>query len=195
MGRGKDRPHRHIDRTADGVPVLGFDFFLIGEESEDGTVPAVAMRDSLSKQLHGHLLPGKGLDHDWTAQQLKEDLEELGYRRVSLRCDKEPAIVALAEKAKRLSSIDVMVETAPKADKNANGAAERAVQALEGQVRTLKIEVEERVQGKIPAKHPVPHAADVVSKFELKQSGLTAHHYVRGRPYRGVMSDFGRQVL
>ena len=41
----------------------------------------------------------------------------------------------------------------------------------------------------------VPHAADVVSKQEVKQTGMTSHHYVKGRPYRGIMSEFGRQVL
>ena len=145
MGRGQDRPHRTIDRRADGVPVVGLDFFFIGDDMSDGTVPAVAMRDNRSKFLCGHMIPGKGMDMEWTAQRVSTDIDNLGYRRISLRSDQEPAIIALLEKVKRLCSTEVVLETAPKGDKNANGIAERAVQAVEGQLRTLKLELEGRV--------------------------------------------------
>ena len=155
----------------------------------------------MSKSLFAHVLPGKGLEHDWPAQQLLENLRSLAYKRIVLRCDQEPAIMALVERVRQwCDDIDIITETAPTADKNANGAAERAVQAAEGQARTLKLELERRIGGRIPAQHPivawlVRHAADVVTKYEVKDHGKTAYEYVPGRPYRGEVADLGRQVL
>ena len=46
-------------------------------------------------------------------------------------------------------------------------------------------------------RHPVFAwlAADVLSKIEVKVSGTIAYQNLTGRPYRGYMTDFGRQVL
>ena len=62
------------------------------------------------------------------------------------------------------------------------------------------LELEDRLNAKIPADHPiltwlVQHAADVVTKLEVKESGRTAYEAMRGRPYRGMLTDFGRHVL
>ena len=113
MGRGKDRPRRTIDRRADGVPIIGLDFFFIGDDMSEGTVPAVAMRDNKSKFLCGHMIPGKGMDMEWTAQRVTTDIDNLGYRRIVLRSDQELAILALPEKVERLCSTEVNLETAP----------------------------------------------------------------------------------
>ena len=139
----------------------------------------------------GSCNPGKGGDHEWTAKQLVVDLDNLGYKRIVIRCDSEHALVALAERVKALSNIQITIETSPVADKNANGHGGRAVQAVECHTRTLKLELEERLQGEIPVSHSVMawlvrHAADVVSKCELKASGMTAYQAIKGRPYRGL---------
>ena len=66
-----------------------------------------------------------------------------------------------------------------------------------GELRALKLELEDRLGSKIPIHHPimtwlVRHAAMVVTRVELKASGVTAYHANVGRPYRGYMTDFGR---
>ena len=59
-----------------------------------------------------------------------------------MRCDPEPAITALSSLIKRHCTTAIIEEATPKEDKNANGHAERAVQALEGQTRSVKLELE-----------------------------------------------------
>ena len=124
----------------------------------------------------------------------------MAYKRLVLRSDQEPAITALAEAIKQHCQTEIVLEMAPKADKNANGHAERAVQAVEGQTRAIKIELEDRVGCEIAPDKPivawmVRHAADVLTKLDVKASGCTPYQVLRGRPYRGTMTDVGRQVL
>ena len=101
FGRGRDRQHRTIDRSEDGVPIIGVDFFFIGEPGMKGTIPGVVARDSISKSLFGHIIPGKGTGHGTTADQLASDIDSLGYKRVTIRSDNEPAIVALVRTVKQ----------------------------------------------------------------------------------------------
>ena len=43
MGRGKDLPHRSRDRSENGLPIIGVDFFFIGEPSVETLMPAVVI--------------------------------------------------------------------------------------------------------------------------------------------------------
>ena len=61
--RGKDHAHQSVDRSRDGIGIVGIDYFFIGDENK-GTTPAVAARESMSKALMAHVIPGKGCDID-----------------------------------------------------------------------------------------------------------------------------------
>ena len=92
-----------------------------------------------------------------------------------------------------------IIENAPTGDSRANGRAERAVQQVEKQTRTLKLAVEEEL-GKFSVKHPcfawlVLHAADVYNKYQVGADGLTAYERLRGRPFSGSMYEFGQVIL
>ena len=41
----------------------------------------------------------------------------------------------------------------------------------------------------------VRHAADLVTKLEVKQNGRTSYEILKGRPYAGEMAAFGQKVL
>ena len=46
MGRGRDNPHQHRrDRSEQGLPIIGIDFFFIGDPKTESLVPAVSIRD------------------------------------------------------------------------------------------------------------------------------------------------------
>ena len=123
----------------------------------ESTMPAVAIRDSISKALFAHVIPGKGIDFEWTANQLVADIGRVGYPRVVIRSDQEPAIVALVDKIKEIRDSqlkETTLECSPKSDSDANGQAERGVQAAEGITRTMKLELEHRLRARVPASHP-----------------------------------------
>jgi hypothetical protein len=58
----------------------------------------LVVKDSMSKFIGAHLVPVKGLGSDrYAAAKMRRDIVWLGYRRVILKTDNEPAIFALLE--------------------------------------------------------------------------------------------------
>ena len=180
-GRGRDHAHHPKDRSERGVPSIGVDFFFIGDPVVETLVVVGAIRDCVSKALFAHIIPGQGLDYEWTAKQVAADIGRMGYPKVVLRSDQEPAITASVDKIREIrdnEQKETQVEWAPRYDSDANGLAERGVQAAEGVLRELKPELENKTGGRVPADHPViswmvRHGADMITKMEIKHNGKT----------------------
>ena len=61
------------------------------------------MRCWESKAVFAHIIPQKGADEEkYTANLVVEDLEWLGYVRLILKYDNEPAIKALADQVVKI---------------------------------------------------------------------------------------------
>ena len=89
------------------------------------------------------MILGKELDYEWTSQQMVVDIGRLGYPEVVIRSDQEPAVTAMVDRIKEIrdgQQKETILEWSPKYDSDANGQAEKAVQAAEGMARTLKLE-------------------------------------------------------
>ena len=118
--RGRGREDRHMRSPQkgefEGVPKLVCDYFFLGtrrpqsqqerpeveEEAErDGQTPVIMLKDSNSKSIFAHACPRKGAD-DRVAMKICADLDALGYRRVLVRTDGEPALLDLWRKVKAL---------------------------------------------------------------------------------------------
>ena len=90
----------------------------------------------------------------------------------------------------RVEGIDqVMHENSPEYDPQANGNAEAGVKAVKGMIRTMRSGLESELGFRIPARHPliarlVGHAANTLTWMVKGHDGLTAHHWVRGKPFR-----------
>ena len=110
QGRGRDLPHSTRDRGELGAPLLGVDFFFLGEPGVERTVPAVVMRDYTTKALFAHVVPGKRADFEWTARQVVSDIAKMPYTRVVIRSDQEPATTAMVDKIRELRNEETIVE-------------------------------------------------------------------------------------
>ena len=89
-------------------------------------------------------------------KRLIQDLDSLGYRRVLIRTDGEPAILDLFAKIKEQWWGEVIKVEAATGDHDANGEAEQAVQKIEDETRTFKDALEDSIGDKIPATHDIP---------------------------------------
>ena len=56
----------------------------------------------------------------------------MGYKRIILKTDNEPAILALKEEIKRTSNVEIVPEESPAYESKSNGEIEREVQANQG---------------------------------------------------------------
>ena len=189
--------------------MIGFDYlFLTGENlytreewmaddnierSSDPSlmVKILVVRDMKSKSIFGHVVRSKGSDEDFAVDCLVSDIKWLGYSKVILKSDNEPAIVKLLTetlKSLRVEGLEqVCEEHPPPYDPQSNGGIEIGVKLIKGQLRTMRSDLESRVGFRILVAHPiitwlVGHAANVMTLLVKGKDCRTAYQRVRGRP-------------
>ena len=68
--------------------------------------------------------------------RLETMLDQLGHKRVVLISDQEPAIIELKEGLERVREEELTMEESPVEDSQSNGFIERAIQEVQGQIRS-----------------------------------------------------------
>ena len=215
-GRGREFGHGCHNGTKDprASPVVSFDYCFISDHGEvetdeqfvsagDGAAKVLVVRDSRSKALFAHVVPSKGVDEKgFAVDSLVEDVRWLGYSRLTLKSDNEPAIVKLLTEALRELRVQgveqVLEEHSPEYDPQSNGSAEVGVKLLKGHLRTLKSCLESQLGYRVPVQHPlvswmVRHAADLVTWCAKGHDGQTAYQRVRARDFKTKLMGFGEK--
>ena len=140
--------------------MVSFDYLIVTKNGEfrvkgesDGPyeilLKILIVKDSRSKALFAHVVPQKGVGEDrFTVECLRRDILWLGYPRVLLKSDREPAIKKLLSDTLKGVKVDLAkgaedetqaAEKAPPAyDSQANGDVENAVKQIQAMVRALK---------------------------------------------------------
>ena len=73
-------------------------------------------------------------------------IDLLGYHEITLKSDREPAIVAFRNRVAAMCKAEVTTEDPVKGDKESNGLIENAVMLLRGISRTIKCHIESRTR-------------------------------------------------
>ena len=110
-------------------------------------MPVLVMRDHASRLSFSEVFPVKGTKHAYCVKQVCANIETLGHSKFILRSDQEPAILDLCSSVIqdcKSKGIDVLKEHSPVGESQSNGVVERAIQDVEGLVRTLKDDLESR---------------------------------------------------
>ena len=108
-GRGREFGHEAHRGVKDprACPVVSFDYAFISDQGEvtseemyqqsgEGAAKMLVVRDSRSKAVFAHVVPSKGIDEKgFSVSALVDDVRWLGYVKVTLKSDNEPAIVKL----------------------------------------------------------------------------------------------------
>ena len=157
--------------------------------------------DRASKAVLAHVVPQKGTQFDWVATRLEQDVRRFGYNgRLVVRSDGEPSIKDLMkELATKRREAPTVVETSKPYDSKSNGRAENAVKRIEGQVRTIKLYLEQAIGRELEVDHPVfewlvEHCADILTKQTVGPDGRTPYERIKNKAYNGVMHEFGSMV-
>ena len=69
---------------------------FLERESEKQVSPVLVIRERRQKMTWAMLVPRKGTEFPWIAKRAAKSIDQLGHNRVTLGCDNEPAIEALA---------------------------------------------------------------------------------------------------
>jgi hypothetical protein len=159
-------------------------------------------KDRETKLFFAHVVPRKGGDIEWVAEQVCRDLKKFGIRGdVVFKTDQEPALIDLVNQicALRPESRSCCTHSGV-GDSKGNGFAERAVQSIEEMVRVHKLALESRIKTKLPCTHEimswlVEHAADVLNRYSVGSDGRTPYQRLKGRKFVGHMLEFGCPIM
>ena len=157
--------------------------------------------DSKSKAVFAHVVPTKVVDEKgFSVDALVSDVKRLGYNKVTLKSDNEPAIVKYLQEALRELRVKGLEQTleyhSPDHDPQANGSAEVGVKLLKGHFRTARLCIESRLGHRIQVRHPliawmIQHAASLITWCAKGQDGQTALQRVRSRQFKTRLMTFG----
>ena len=126
---------------------------------------------------------------------------ELGYRRLVLNNDKEPAIVAQVRETQRIAGgLEIVDELSHTGDPQSNGDAEQTVRTVKSKTISVIATLERALKKKIPLSHPMvgwaaQFAADCVNRYVTGPDGMTVIQRVRGGNPRQPVAMFGETVL
>ena len=158
-------------------------------------------KDEPTGMLTAHHVDRKGPTDEWLIKRLVKDIEKLGRSVINLKPDGEPAMLALQKAVAVLRKDPVTRPENPFAyNRQSNGAAEKAVQDVSGQVRTLKLALEARLGIAIPETsaimdRAIEHAAYLLSRCSIGHDGVTPYERLTGRKWVRSIVEIGETVL
>ena len=197
--RGKSKSNAHKPSGEEAAlrtfPTIQVDFG--GEESNQ-----LLLVDTWTKYLH--VEPLKVKNQATVGECISHFLATLGYfDKVELAFDNEPVLAAGARFARTIranNGMETALQPSKLYDKGRTSVAERMIQLVRGQQKTLVCFVEEKLEAKFDVDHPIQtwalqHAVWLVNRFHVSSTtGCTAHMSLRGRPYRGRVCYFAETV-
>ena len=111
------------DETA--VPVIASDYAFMGQEDES-TIPMIVIKDRRSKVGAASFVERKG-ENEYAIKFFAHFLRQLGYRRVIMKSDGEPALLLLKRRAVELvPALEAVPQESAPADHQANGEIAQA---------------------------------------------------------------------
>jgi hypothetical protein len=202
FGRGKDLDHRKGIEEERGLHEFAFDYCFPGDEL-GYKITLLVGRERLTGMIMSTTVPAKGSLGTFACDKVMQFLDECGCSEndVVIKTDQEPAIEFLMKDVKEArTKARTLIEEAPKQSKGSNGMAERAVQAIEGMVRTMKSALEERVGRSIKAEAPIitfmaEHASYLINRMEVGKDGKTSYERNKGKRSTVLGVEFGEKMM
>ena len=146
--------------------------------------------------------PGKCSAAPWIAKRVADWLDSLGSQTVTLKCDNEPAILALAQEIRSLrrEGSTTIFEHRDEGEKQRKHLAEGSVNIVKGLIRTFKSSTESNLRTEIGPSHPlipwmIEHAAQLKNRYMVGANSRTATERLRVRGAQRPENELGEKVL
>ena len=200
----KPAGRRAEDQGVDHLSVIQFDYAYVS--SGDARGQQVKMRTILDTSTgYGTacVIDVKGAGDKYATSSAVSFLKELGYTRFRCRTDPEPAIKSHVDNVIKCLADDRVVEqvlpeeTIPESHASL-GALEGWHGLLQGQIRALRLDVEERLGSVVDTTHQclpwlVRHASWLLNRFQRRQNGATAFENLKRVSYNKPLLQFGER--
>ena len=158
------------------TPIVAFDYGSLTQENAD-TFPILICRESRYGQTGATCCQGKG-PTAYSISFLVGFIKDLGFRRIILKCDKEPSTKALQDAVIHACvGVEVIPQGPFECDHMANGRVEMAAKEVKRQCRTLLISAEQNTSVRTADDSPLlswlpRFAAQVMNKMRIGKGEL-----------------------
>ena len=170
---------------------------------EEG-MPIVVMKNSKDKWTSSFIVPQKGVC-DYAVGAISREIQNAGYNRVIFKSGQELALKELLravkrERAEKIEFAGIGKEESAVGESASNGFIERAIQDVQGQIRTIKLAVEWRYKSILKEDHPilpwiVKYAGITISVCRKGEDGRTAYERRRKKIHKGTSRVWGMCVV
>ena len=210
MGKGRAKPHLQRPVESVKIPEFEMDFCYLlqdpkrrHEPGDQAWATTLVMVDVAAQNPLCAAISSKFDENAYLTAMCAAFVKRMAYAKAVLKVDPEPALRSLADKiAVRASAdgIQLKVETAPRFSSQSIGAVGRAQDAVEGQIRCLRLELETRLSLEAtPAMDVWPwmvrHAGWLLERYHVKANKKTAFEDCFGKPYQGEVMKFAEAAL
>ena len=198
-GKKSNPPHRRVVEEGRTVPELAIDYAFMRDSEDADRLTIVIMKDRDSKAVFSDMVEVKGQGISGTIQRIADNISRLGYKKVILKSDQEPALIDLINGIIEYRDDPTIPEHSPVGESQSNGLVERAVRSCKDQIRTSKLALEKRINSRVQPSHPamawiIQHAGDTISKYQLGKDSTTSYERLMGKPCKEQVVEFGERV-
>ena len=203
-GRGVASPHVQSEQERN-KDEIGMDYCFPRGMKEDAP-KVLALRSRRDGTTIALVVPKKGLPEEWVAARIAKTIDDIGLNDVTMivKSDGEPAMKALRGAVSRIRRAEnktgVIEEEAQRADSAGNGMIEKAVQEVEGMIRTLRKKVEMSTgatmkKGSAAMVWLIEHSASLITRYKVGADGLVAYKRVKGKNPSNLVIPWGERVM
>merc|ERR1712026_515647 len=136
------------------------DFMFMGDEGSEETLAVLVAKERSTGMLMATVAPRKS-EGVWLAARVMAFMRECGceVEPVIMKNDGEPALVKVVEEIGRLRAAKggrgMVIENSPVGSSASNGYIERAIQGVQGMVRTWRSTLEEKWGVRLDPQHRI----------------------------------------
>ena len=193
-GRRSNSQHRSQTSNRRNVPLFCADYCYVKDVDDPHPLTVMVGRLYPSRAMFATACDTKGAE-DEAVGRLATFFNESGLPKLVYKTDQEHSLKsAIGEALRRtgksgtFEAFEAVPENSAVGKSASNGRAERAVQAVEDLLRTLKSALEARLQSKIPVSHPVmrwliEHTANVLTRYSVNPDGQTPYQVLHGKRF------------
>ena len=202
FGRGISDHHSVKEKgTVGDVPTISIDYCFMGSSSVAASEnPVLVAYDNSTSAVAAYLVGTKG-PVEWVVKALCQDLEVWGYGgcRIAIKSDQENAIKSLREAIALRRSAPTAIIESPVRESKSNGQVEKAIQRWQGQYRTLRLSLQDKLGKSVPVKGRisawlVQWSAVILNRYWVGSRGRTAFQLVNGHQCKRPVARFGESV-
>ena len=204
FGRGKHSHHLRSKQPKEnsGLVSISLDFIFLGY----GKIPAkknaiLVMYDNDSDAVWAYRT-GRKRAPNWLIPAMLQDLAEAGYSKSKLcfRSDQENVVKSIKDEIIRERDADSVPMESPVKESKSNGRMERAIQTLEGQVRTIVMDIQLNNGHNIhPAEvvyqYLLNWACTILNRYRVTACGKTPFQILTERRCNRPVAGFATPVL